>query len=379
MWLVGGGQDVPRTVTLEEEYFGIWRSADGVSWTEVAAPGELAFGRRGDHEIFVIDGRVDDYFLPPVAGIMVADGSPSSLLSPARTTVPMTVATVTVLGCIGRCAATLVSGNEALGVDVDLEGRVFVVMDGTVSVGTTMTATLRVVDQTTEGADWVLTVGFYAPVGFVPARVTQEVGAGLIGGVYSPRASDGSGVFLYSVVSPGVSSGGRSVTMAMAEGMVSLATTLGVGEMVTVTVVARENSAGYVGEANLILVLNGVEVGASFSEVWFGRLRTGDGDVAVARLTVLGMRGVTVGVSDALFSYVPDGDEPDRGGGAAYRDEQCGGGAGGDSFGVVQLGCEFADFDGGVYGGVCGVAVGGRFEVGDGGRGDPDRQWREYQ
>ena len=42
--------------------------------------------------------------------------------------------------------------------------------------------------------------------------------------------------------------------MAMAEGMVSLATTLGVGEMVTVTVVARENSAGYVGEANLILV-----------------------------------------------------------------------------------------------------------------------------
>ena len=57
-----------------------------------------------------------------------------------------------------------------------------------------------------------------------------------------------------------------------------------------------------------------MEVGASFSEVWFGRLRTGDGDVAVARLTVLGMRGVTVGVSDALFSYVPDGDEPDRGG-----------------------------------------------------------------
>ena len=71
-----------------------------------------------------------------------------------------------------------------------------------------MTATLRVVDQTTEGADWVLTVGFYAPVGFATARVTQEVGGGAYRwGVFAEGERWVGGVFVFGGVAGGVVGG----------------------------------------------------------------------------------------------------------------------------------------------------------------------------
>ena len=213
----------------------------------------------------------------------------------------------------------------------------------------------------------MLTVGFYDPVSFDPSLVTQVVGADTTGAVFVPMATDGSGNFAYSVVSPGVSSGGRMLTVS-GGATVMLSTALMVDELLTVSVVAREVAEGFdaTGEATLTLVLLGVARSASFVESWYERFRVGEGNVAVASLQIVGYEGVTVDVSgeDGLWSFEPAGD-----GGGLLRAgaASSAGGADGVGVGVVGDAGGFADFDGDLYGGVGGGTVGQCDDGGDGG------------
>ena len=312
LWIIGGSEDSSSSTDLRGGASRIWRSADGASWELATAdagfPGRAFPG--------LVSVRLDaEGTLPPRTAISMEPEAPAlRFVNLVAETAPVDVATAVIFGGAGAYEVSLISDSGLPAVGLTRGGDEAVVrLTGFGAAGSRLTVTMRVRGSTPGGrmADWVLTVGFYDPVSFDPSLVTQVVGADTTGAVFVPMATDGSGNFAYSVVSPGVSSGGRMLTVS-GGATVMLSTALMVDELLTVSVVAREVAEGFdaTGEATLTLVLLGVARSASFVESWYERFRVGEGNVAVASLQIVGYEGVTVDVSgeDGLWSFEPAGD-----------------------------------------------------------------------
>ena len=187
---------------------------------------------------------------------------------------------------------TVVYGGSPISLVID-SSTVLILRGIAPSSGKSFTATVLATDSLGEiTLTSAITVHFANPMAFSPSLVTHTIAVGHVGAVYRPMATEGSGRFAYSVQSPRVSGGAT----------VSLATGLQADERLTMTITARDMAAYFAGEmAVLTVVLEAGVASASFAPVWYPTLRSGDGGLAVAGLSVAVMPMVTASVAGTLF------------------------------------------------------------------------------
>ena len=294
----------------------IWHSTNGTSWSRLAtAP---AYGPRTGQAFAVLEGAADSLLAPVTPGFSAADGFPSLAFVTVGTGTPLAVATLSFSGGIGTPVVTLVADSDSLAVERLVgQGQAVVNLSALGAAGEWLTATLRVRDETPDSMlERVLTVGFYEGFSFVPAMTTRAIAPGFTGAVYTVSASGASGAFSYEVVSPAYRAGGEMVAVSGSGGVVRLDGNLPAGEALSITVRATETNPDRtypVGAAEFVLVLGAVT--ASFSEIWFSQLRSGEGDRAVASLSVFYYPTVSVAIQgdSLLWEYVP-AENPNEGG-----------------------------------------------------------------
>ena len=176
---------------------------------------------------------------------------------------------------------------------------------GTGRVATALTATVRAYDYEGHTVTTAVTLEFASTVSFAAATVTQTVAADFVGAVFALSATNGSGRFSYSVVTPVYRADGRTITVSLAGGgTVALGEGLAVGERLTMTATATDENP-ILGGATMGLVLEAAEAAVSLS-VLFAELRLNEGNRAVASLRIAGYPRPTVSLSDAgAFDYLP--------------------------------------------------------------------------